>query len=122
MLCLFLIAPISICKLRGAKVLKIFLYLSCLCLLGSAALNQWIYCHYKGQNLIKFLIGCAPNGRILFILGPIPGSVNDDAALLAYIQDPNSLEGQAIKGWIAALPSGAGMVVDAGVWTVGECH
>jgi hypothetical protein len=84
--------------------------------LGAAELNQWIYCHYKGHSLLKFLIGCAPNGRILFLLGPIPGSVSDDTALLEYLSNDGD-EGAAIKVWIQNLQRGAGFVVDSGAQT-----
>jgi len=61
------------------------------------------------------LIGCTPDGRILFILGPIPGRVNDDVALLSYLQDPDSEEGKVIRAWILGLPADAAMVLDAGM-------
>ena len=40
-------------------------------------LKTLLYCYYKKRYLVKILVICAPNGQLLGVWGPFPGSQTD---------------------------------------------
>ena len=82
-------------------------------------MNALLWCHYKNRYCVKVMVICAPNGKLLSVWGPYPGSWSDDKIFKKVLSEAKTASSDFWK-WLLAMPPGATIGVDAGFPSIHE--